>query len=76
VVKHRAEGKTFKEAGILAGYPEKNAAQSAYQAMQGLRGRVSGLLDQAGLSEEIAIEKYLNQHPRPKRQSSFRRMAR
>jgi hypothetical protein len=59
VVKHRAEGKTFKDAGILAGYSPKNAAQSAYQAIQGLRGRVPDLLDKAGLSEEIAIEKYL-----------------
>lgn len=30
VVKARAEGKTYKESGIVAGYPAKNAAQSAY----------------------------------------------
>ncbi len=59
VVKARAEGKTYKESGIVAGYPAKNAAQSAYQAMKGLRGRVADLLDNAGLSEQVGIEMYL-----------------
>ena len=44
VVKARAEGKTYKGSGIVAGYPAKNAAQSAYQAVKGLRGRVAGEL--------------------------------
>lgn len=30
VVKARTEEKTYKESGIVAGYPAKNAAQSAY----------------------------------------------
>jgi hypothetical protein len=38
------KGKTYKESGIVAGYPAKNAAQSAYQAIKGLRGRVAGEL--------------------------------
>jgi hypothetical protein len=55
----RAQGKAYKQAGIIAGYPPKNAAQSAYQAISGLRGRVPELLEKAGLTEEICIEKYL-----------------
>ena len=52
----REQGKTYKQAGIIAGYPQKNAAQYAYQAISGLRGRVPELLDKAGLSEEICIQ--------------------
>ena len=55
----RAQGKTLKEFGEAAGYPPKNAAQSAYQALAGLRGRMTALLDEAGLGEKVAIENYL-----------------
>jgi hypothetical protein len=55
----RAEGKTYKQSGIEAGYPPKNAAQCAFQAINGLRGRVSEVLNNAGLSEQIGIEKHL-----------------
>ena len=58
VVKARAGGKTCKESGIFAGYPAKNAAQFAYQAMKGLRRRVADLLDNAGLSEQFGIKMY------------------
>ena len=57
------KARTYKESGIVAGYPAKNAAQSAYQAMKGLRGRVADLLDNAGLSEQVGIEVYLNPAP-------------
>jgi hypothetical protein len=55
----RAQGKTLKESGEAAGYSPKNAAQSAYQALAGLRGRMTALLDEAGLGEKVAIENYL-----------------
>jgi len=44
-IKERAQGKSFSEAAIAAGYSEKNARQSGYQAMQQLRGRVPDLMD-------------------------------
>jgi hypothetical protein len=53
----RAQG--LKESGEAAGYSPKNAAQSAYQALAGLRGRMTALLDGAGLGEKVAIENYL-----------------
>jgi len=59
VLKARSEGKTYREAGLIAGYPKANAAQSAFQAIAGLRGRVAGLLEKHGLSEDVGIEKYL-----------------
>jgi hypothetical protein len=59
VLEARSEGKTYKEAGEIAGYPKANAAQSAWQAIEGLRGRVAGLLEKHGLSEDVGIEKYL-----------------
>jgi hypothetical protein len=43
----------------LQATPPKNAAQSAYQAIKGLRGRVADLPDNAGLSEQVGIEMYL-----------------
>ena len=54
-----AQGKTLKESEEAAGYSPKNAAQSAYQALAGLRGRMTALLDEAGLGEKVAIENYL-----------------
>lgn len=58
-LKARASGATYKEAGIAAGYSPKNAAQSSYQAINQLRGRIPDLLEKKGLGEEVAIEKYL-----------------
>ena len=59
VIQARAEGKTLKESGEAAGYSPKNAAQSAYQALAGLHGRMAALLDEAGLGEKVGIENYL-----------------
>jgi hypothetical protein len=59
VLKARSEGKSFKEAGEIAGYPTANARQSAWQAIEGLRGRVAGLLEKHGLGEDVGIDKYL-----------------
>jgi hypothetical protein len=59
LIEARAKGKSYSEAAIAAGYSEKNARQSGYQAMQQLRGRVPDLLDRHGLSEEVLIDKYL-----------------
>jgi hypothetical protein len=58
-IKERTQGKSFSEAAIAAGYSEKNARQSGYQAMQQLRGRVPDLMDKHGLSEDTLIDKYL-----------------
>ncbi len=38
LIKARAEGKTYAQAAVAAGYPEKNARQSGFQAMQQIRG--------------------------------------
>jgi hypothetical protein len=54
--------KTLAEAAIKAGYPVANARQSAYQALQGLRGRVPDIMDRLGFGEEILIDKYLRRH--------------
>jgi hypothetical protein len=59
LIKARAEGKTYAQAAIAAGYPEKNARQSGFQAIQHIRGRFPDLLDKHGLSEETLIDKYL-----------------
>ena len=59
VIQARAEGKTLKESGEAAGYSPKNAAQSAYQALAGLRGRMTALLDEAGLGERRVLLKSL-----------------
>jgi len=59
LIKARAEGKTYAQAALAAGYPERNARQSGFQAMQQIRGRVPDLLDRHGLSEETLIDKYL-----------------
>jgi hypothetical protein len=39
LIKACAEGKTYLQAAIAAGYPEKNARQSGFQAMQQIRAR-------------------------------------
>jgi hypothetical protein len=59
LIKARAEGKTYAQAAIAAGYPEKNARQSGFQAMKQIRGRVQDLMDKHGLSEDTLIDKYL-----------------
>ena len=47
------------QAAKAAGYSDKNPAQSGYQALAQLRGRVPELLERHGLGEEVLIEKYL-----------------
>ncbi len=59
LIKARAEGKTYAQAAIEAGYSPKHAAQNGYQALSQIRGRVQDLLDRQGLDENTAIEKYL-----------------
>jgi CCR4-NOT transcriptional regulation complex NOT5 subunit len=59
LIKARAEGKTYAQAAIEAGYSPKHAAQNGYQALSQIRGRVQDLLDRNGLDENTAIEKYL-----------------
>jgi len=51
--------KTVTEATLKSGYSEKNAAQSGYQALQAVRGRVPDLMTRLGLSEEVLIQKHL-----------------
>ena len=59
LIKARAEGKTYAQAAIEAGYSPKHAAQNGYQALSQIRGRVQDLLCRNGLDENTAIEKYL-----------------
>jgi hypothetical protein len=65
--------KTLAEAAIKAGYPAKNARQSAFQALQGMRGRVPDLMDQLGLSEQVLIDKHLRRHLNAKRLQYFQK---
>jgi hypothetical protein len=44
---------------LLAGYSEKNLAQSGHQAFETLRLRMPELMDEAGLTAQVLIEKYL-----------------
>jgi DNA-directed RNA polymerase specialized sigma24 family protein len=48
LIKARAEGKTYAQAAVAAGYPEKNARQSGFQAMQQIRGRIPDLMGNHG----------------------------
>ena len=45
LVKHIPTSKSHAEAAKKAGYPAKNAAQSAYQALRQMRGRVPDLME-------------------------------
>jgi len=53
------KSKSAKDAAIAAGYSPKYAAQSAHQALQGMRLRVPEILDKAGYSVPVLIEKHL-----------------
>jgi len=53
------KSKNLAQAAIAAGYSPKYAAQSAHQALQGIRLRVPEILDQAGYSVPVLIEKHL-----------------
>jgi hypothetical protein len=59
LVKEIAKRGSLKEAAIAAGYPAKHASQSAHQALQGIRLRVPEMLDQAGYSIPVLIEKHI-----------------
>jgi hypothetical protein len=65
--------KTLAEAAIKAGYPAKNARQSAFQALQGMRARLPDLMDQLGLSEQVLIDKHLRRHLNAKRIHYFQK---
>ena len=54
-----ASGKTLTQAAKNAGCSDKNPAQSGYQALAQLRGRVPELLERHGLGEEVLIQKNL-----------------
>jgi hypothetical protein len=55
------EGKTQSDAAIEAGYSPLNARQSGNQAMESVRRRMPGLLDELGFTDRAIIDKYL--HP-------------
>jgi hypothetical protein len=50
LIKNIPTSKTHAEAAVKAGYPLKNARQSAYQALRQMRGRVPNLMNQLGLT--------------------------
>jgi phage terminase small subunit len=54
-LKPYAKGKTLKEAALQAGYSPKNAAQSGFQALKGVQGRIPKLMDEVGLSDRVLI---------------------
>src|SRR5579872_1580652 len=47
-----AQGMTLGEAGRAAGYPEKSARQSAWEAMQTIKRKAPEIFDQKGLTLE------------------------
>jgi len=59
LVEYIPTSKSHAEAAVKAGYPIKNAAQSAYQALRQMRGRVPELMDELGISERELIDKHL-----------------
>lgn len=58
---------------MKAGYPAKNARQSASQALRQMRGRVPDLEDKLGLSEKHLIDKHLRRLLRAKRVQFFQK---
>ncbi len=71
LIKNIPTSKTHAEAAVKAGYTLKNARQSAYQALQQMRGRIPDLMDQLGLTEEHLIDKHLRRHLNAKRTVFF-----
>jgi hypothetical protein len=59
LVENIPTSKSHVEAAKKAGDPAKNAAQSAYQALRQMRGRVPDLMDELGISERELIDKHL-----------------
>jgi len=59
IAKALTKSKSAKDAAIAAGYSPKYAAQSAHQGLQGIRLRVPEILDKAGYSVPVLIEKHL-----------------
>jgi hypothetical protein len=59
LIKNIPTSNSHAEAAVKAGYPLKNAAQSAHQALRQMRGRVPDLMDQLGISERDLIDKHL-----------------
>jgi hypothetical protein len=45
-----AQGMTLQKAGEIAGYPEKSAAQSAWEAMQTIKRKAPEIFDEEGLT--------------------------
>jgi hypothetical protein len=73
LIKNIPTSKTHAEAAVKAGYPLKNARQSAYQALRQMRGRVPNLMNQLGLTEEHLIDKHLRRHLNAKRTVFFQK---
>jgi hypothetical protein len=73
LIKYIPTSKTHAEAAMKAGFPAKNARQSAYQALRQMRGRVPDLMDKLGLSEEHLIDKHLRRLLRAKRVQFFQK---
>lgn len=59
LVKELAKGKSITQAGIAAGYSAKHARQNAHQALEGIRAKMSDVLDRHGLTDDVLIDKYL-----------------
>lgn len=59
LVKGLMKGMTITEAAVTAGYSDKNPAQSGSQALDSIRLKMPEVLDRAGLTDEVLIEKYL-----------------
>jgi hypothetical protein len=59
MLEHISNGMTAKAAALAAGYSEKNPRQSGYQALQGLRNKMPGIMEEHGLSDDVLIDKYL-----------------
>jgi hypothetical protein len=59
LVRALSAGKSVTQAALEAGYSAKNPGQSGWQALQNVQRKMSELLDEHGLTDEVLIEKHL-----------------
>jgi hypothetical protein len=59
LIKELSKGKTLGQAGIAAGYTKKHPRQAAHQALEGIRKTMPQVLEAAGFTDEVLIDRYL-----------------
>lgn len=59
LVKGLRNGMKISEAALAAGYSEDYPRQAGHQALEAIRRKMPEILDKAGLTDEVLIDKYL-----------------